>query len=364
MPRRTSPPVKILLFYISSKNAFCRTWYKINSTILADLNNEAIRRWVEEAALTIATGNNNNIDESKLGKNNNNNNNNNKSPVDGKLAQENAKLGAQLNSLPASWFLNLNNKLVEAGNLGLIAGNIRNYHHHLAGKLSELSGKAVDVPRILPEPGDGNRLSPGSIGEGKSSPSSRESPLGGTYESSPTGTLTEERPEDTKSSPSPIWPAWWSSRNPSPSNLLSKSSQESPGRGLMPMLVHPPSHRSHDDQPLDFSVSTKNPSKFKPKMTISQTKALISNLQNGHLNLKKTHSHRLINNNNNNHHINNNTNTNSVRHRQSFKSSSSSSAGSEDEGVGPPSSSLGSPGPLQGDTGKLNYLYYFNRLDG
>lgn len=293
---------------------------------------------MEEAALTIATGNNNNVDESKLSKNNNNN----KSPVSD--VQDGGKLGV-LNNLPANWFLNLNNKLVEAGNLGLIAGNLRNYHH-LAGKLSELTGKLPD--RIIPEY-DQSRLSPfpknaspgsgGSAVEGKSSPSSgRESPPPGR---SPRSSPNEATPNEDKSdkSSSPIWPAWWSTRNPSPSG---KASGDSPtaaagSKTPMPMLVHPP-QRSQDEQPLDFSVSTKNLAKFKPKMTISQTKTLINNLQNGHLNLKKNHSHSVNN-----------------RHRHSYKSSSSSSAGSEDEGAGPPSSTVESPGPLRGESGEYTH---------
>lgn len=316
---------------------------------------------MEEAALTIATGNNNNIDENKLNKNNNNNN---KFPVggidskSGLTPHENLKLNV-LNNLPANWFLNLNNKLVETGNLSLLAGNLRNYQH-LAGKLSELnelSGKIADVSRVRSSvadvsrhsPGFPKNPSPGSACEGKSSPSSRESPVG-LYESSPNGTPTEEK-IDEKCSPSAIWPAWWSTRNPSPSNLLAKSSLESPARAQTQMLVRSPL-RSHEDQhqPLDFSVSTKNLTKFKPKMTISQTKILINNLQNGHLNLKKTHSHSL---NNNNHNINNKNN--SVRHRRSFKSSSSSSAGSDDESV-EPQITVGSPGPLSGETGKILFI--------
>lgn len=314
----------------------------------------------------MTTGNNNNVDENKLTKSQNNN----KSPpssVDailGSIGQDNAKLNV-LNNLPANWFLNLNNKLAEAGNLGLIAGNLRNYHH-IAGKLNELTGKLPEPPRIVPEFGDANRLSPsfvknsspgsgGSAVEGKSSPSSRESPVGNsprvTYESSLNETPpAEEKSDKSEKSSSPIWPAWWSNRNPSPSGQTPKAPVDAslPSSGVgtripMPMLVHP-HPRSHDEQPqpLDFSVSTKNLAKFKPKMTISQTKTLINNLQNGHLHLKKNHSHRVKNNNNNNN-----------RHRHSFKSSSSSSAGSEDEGVGPPSSTVESPGPLRGENGEF-----------
>lgn len=309
--------------------------------------------------MTIATGNNNNVDENKLTKSQNNNN---KSPLESKLASltgaESAKLSL-LNQLPASWLLNFN-KLTEAGNLGLLAGNLRNYHH-LTGKFNETGGKIPDAPRIVPDFGDGNRLSPsfiknsspgsgGSAVEGKSSPSSRESPIGNSpriaYDSLNETPPTEEKSSDkSEKSSSPVWPAWWSNRIPSPTGQQTKTPIDSslpPSSGVgarnpMPMLVHPPL-RSHDDQPqpLDFSVPTKNLEKFKPKMTISQTKTLINNLQNGHLNSRKNHSHRVNNN----------------RHKHSFKSSSSSSAGSEDEGVGPPGSAVDSPGPLRGESGE------------
>ncbi|EEB15113.1 hypothetical protein Phum_PHUM349040 [Pediculus humanus corporis] len=226
----------------------------------------------------------------------------------GLTPQDNAKLTV-LNNLSASWFLNLNNKLAEVGNFGLLSGNFRNYHQNLTGKLGEqLTDKPgeVVVPKILPDSADGNRIhleyqknvSPDSPGEGKSSPSSRESPAV-TFDSSPIEGSADEKSDrgDRKLSPSStIWPAWWTARNPSPSNLLSKNSIESPNRASIPMLVHAPP-RSHEDQPqpLDFSVSTKNPT-----------------------------------------------------NKHSFKSSSSSSAGSDDdEEMGHPSSSLGSPGPLR-----------------
>lgn len=269
-----------------------RTW--INKIfILADINNDAIRRWVEEAALTIATSNNNN-DEDKLHKNNN------KSPP-----------GSTISNLPASWLLNLNNKLAEAGGLSLLAGNLRNYQHL---KFPEYPAKDIPKsPRI-----NGERVSPfeKTSPDEKSSPSSRESP--------------HIVPDGDKS---PVWANWWAGRSP--------NYGRHPLEAAMPPLLPAP----RDDQPLDFSVANK----FKPKMTNSQTKTLLNSLQNGHG--KKSREGRRLK---------------SGRHRHSpvQSATSSSSTGSEDEGVGPPSSTVespGPPGPLRGETGEYtNTLLIFS----
>jgi len=240
----------------------------LNGIILADINSEAIRRWVEEAALTIATANNNN-DEDKLHKNNN-----------------------STTSLPASWLLSLNNKIAEANSLGLLTSNLRNLHHL---KYPDFSKDLVKSPRI-----NGDRTSPFEkpSPEDKSRPSSRGSP-------------------HVDGDKSPGWANWWGAR--------------SPNYGQLPK--GPP----RDDQPLDFSVANK----FKPKMTISQTKTLINNLQNGHG--KKSREHRKLK---------------SVRHRHSpvQSATSSSSTASEDEGVGPPTESPGPPAALRGENGKIHNI--------
>ena len=113
--------------------------------------------------MTIATGNNNNIDDTKVSKSQNNN----KSPPSSLIElQDNVRLNV-LNNLPASWFLNLNNKLTE-NHLGFL----RHYQNF----------KKDDVPKdLLKEyervsPSFNKNTSPGSGGsavEGKSTPSSQ-----------------------------------------------------------------------------------------------------------------------------------------------------------------------------------------------